>query len=329
MKKIFTLIASMTVSATVVGQTILLAGTSSLVTHPGQGAGGKDVSATQVGLGATLYGTGQNRTTGAWLASKITVPANGWVIDSLITYGYQTGSSLVSTFTGLYCYVGQDSMSLPSSSVVIGSKSVNAQSATSWTGIYRTTTETPPFIETNRPIMKIKSNLTGVIPAGTYWVTWNATGSLASGPWNPPVTVLNTISTGSNSYQYTATSGLWATTKDGTVTTVEMPFKLYGKIGVPTGVKEQSLVNAVSIAPNPISGSATVKIILEQNVSVNANDLSFLVYDQLGREVMNYSSIPSTTFMIEKGNLASGNYIYKVMNNKDQSTLKTGKIIFQ
>ena len=94
-------------------------------------------------------------------------------------------------------------------------------------------------------------------------------------------------------------------------------------------VKEQSLVNAVSIAPNPISGSATVKIILEQNVSVNANDLSFLVYDQLGREVMNYSSIPSTTFMIEKGNLASGNYIYKVMNNKDQSTLKTGKIIFQ
>jgi hypothetical protein len=244
------------------------------------------------------------------MASKITVPASGWYIDSLITYGYQTGSGTVSTMTGLYCYVSLDSMSRPSSSVVIGSKSTNALVTSNWTNIYRTTTDAGPFVETNRPIMKTKSNLTGTIPAGTHWVIWNATGSLASGPWNPPSTVLGTLGTGTNSYQYVPTSTVnpWVASKDGTVS-IEMPFKLWGKISTPTGAKEQALVNSVSFAPNPIVNVATVNIDLQQNAGIDFNDLNFVVYDQLGREVMKYSDISSSTFNIEKGNLAAGIYI--------------------
>ncbi|MDO9000397.1 MAG: T9SS type A sorting domain-containing protein [Bacteroidota bacterium] len=330
MKKIFTLIAAITFTGVAVGQTILLANTYSLVTHPGQGAAGKDVSATQTSLGATLYGSGQNRNTGYWMASKIVVPASGWYIDSLITYGYQTGSGTVSTMTGLYCYISADSSSRPSSTVVIGSKSVNALLTSNWTNIYRTPNDAGPFVETDRPIMKTKSNLTGTIPPGTHWVVWSATGSLGSGPWNPPSTVLGSLATGTNSYQYVPTGTLvgWNGTKDGT-SQIEMPFKLWGKISTPTGLKEEVLVSSVSIAPNPVFNSATVKIELEKTAGINVSDLSFMVYDQLGREVMNYSNISSSTFNIEKGNLAVGNYFYKVINKNDQASLKTGKIIFQ
>lgn len=330
MKKLFTFIAAIAFTCNSIGQITLLANTYSLITHPGQGAAGKDVSATQVSLGATLFGSGQNRATGYWIASKITVPSPGWYIDSLITYGYQTGSGTVSTMTGLYCYVSLDSMSRPSSSVVIGSQSTNALMTSNWSNIYRTTTDAGPFVETDRAIMKTKSNLTGTIPPGTHWVIWNATGSLASGPWNPPSTVLGTLGTGTNSYQYVPTGTLvgWNATKDGTVQ-IEMPFKLWGKIANPTDVKDKTFINAVSIAPNPINNSATVNIELDQNAGINFKDLVFNVYDQLGREVMKYSGISSSTFTIEKGNLAPGSYFYKLISSKDQAILKSGKLIIE
>ncbi len=328
MKKIFTLISAVVLSGFVTGQTLLV-NTASLVTHPGAGPSGMNVSATQAALSATLIGSGQNRALGYWMSSKIVVPATGWVIDSLITYGYQTNSGLSSSFTGLYCYIGADSSSRPSSTVVIGSKSVNAMLTSTFSGIYRTPNDVAPFTDVARPIMKIKSTLTGSLSPGTYWVTWNATGSLASGPWNPPATVLGnlTTGTGTSDFQYipTATpSPSWAPIIDGT-SAQGMPFKLYGQGATITGVKEQSKTISVSVGPNPMSNEATVTI----EGTTNVSDLSFMVYDQLGREVMNNTSISSNSFTIEKGNLATGNYIYKLSNKKDNSTIKAGKLIIQ
>ena len=34
------------------------------------------------------------------------------------------------------------------------------------------------------------------LPAGQYWVQWGMTGSLASGPWCPPVTISGQAVTG-------------------------------------------------------------------------------------------------------------------------------------
>ncbi|MBA3682342.1 MAG: T9SS type A sorting domain-containing protein [Bacteroidetes bacterium] len=329
MKKIFTLLATFMVAVSANSQTLLI-NNSSLTTHPGAGPSGTDVSATQTALGATLFGSGQNRATGYWMASKIIVPASGWMIDSLITYGYQTGSSLVSTFTGLYCYIGADSSSKPSSTVVIGSKTTNAMVSSVFSGIYRLPNETAPFTNTTRPIMKIKSTLTGSLSAGTYWVTWNATGSLASGPWNPPITVLGNLNTGTGTSDFqfvpTATpSPVWSPVMDGT-SPQGLPFKLYGQGIAITGVKEQALVTSVSVGPNPMSNEAVVTI---DAAGTNLSDLSFVVFDQLGRQVMTNNSITSSSFTIEKGNLATGNYIYKLSNKKDNSTLKAGKLIIQ
>jgi hypothetical protein len=108
-----------------------------------------------------------------------------------------------------------------------------------------------------------------------------------------------------------------------------MPFKLWGKISTPTGAKEQVLVNSVSFAPNPFNSVAKVTIELEKNAGINFNDLNFVAYDQLGREVMKYTNIASSTFNIERGNLAAGNYLYKVINTKDTHTLKSGKLIIE
>lgn len=316
------------IAAAVNGQTLLV-NTASLVTHPGQGPSGMNVSATQTALGATLYGSGQNRTTGYWMSSKIVVPASGWVIDSLITYGYQTGSSLVSTFTGLYCYIGADSSSKPSSTVVIGSKTTNALVSSTFSGIYRLPNATAPFTDATRPIMKIKSTLTGSLSGGTYWVTWNATGSLASGPWNPPATVLGNLvtGTGSSDFQFVPTATpvpAWSPVMDGT-SAQGLPFKLYGQGVTVTGLKAQSNAVGVTVGPNPMTNEATVTI----EGTTNVSDLIFSVYDQLGRQVMNNTSLTSNSFTIEKGNLATGNYIYKLSNKKDNSTLKAGKLIIQ
>lgn len=322
MKKIFTLISAVAFSGAVMGQT-WLAGSSQLVTHAGQGPSGSNVSSTQTSLGATLYGSNQNHGGGFWIASRISVPAGGWMLDSLITYGYQTGSSTVSTFTASYAYICADSSSRPSSTIIVGSNSTNIMTQTSWSGIYRATTDTPPFTETNRPIMRIKSILTGSVSPGNYWVVWDASGSLASGPWCPPVTTLASLSTGTNSYQYNGTG--WIQSMDGT-STLDMPFKLYGQGATVTTIKEQSKAISVTVGPNPMSNEATVTI---NAAGTNLAELSFKVYDQLGREVMNNTSITSSSFTIEKGNLATGNYIYKLSNKKDNSTLKAGKLIIQ
>ncbi len=320
MKKIFTLVAAL---AATFASTAQISSNYSLVTGPTAGFGGAPVSALQSGtLALGLFGFGQNHTTNYWMAEKITVPASGWIIDSLVTYGYQTGSTTVSTMTGHYCYITKDSSSTPSYTLAIGSRTNNAMVYSAFSGIYRAI-ETS-LLDNNRPIMKLKSNLSGTLPAGTYWVCWGATGSLSSGPWCPPVTILSVASTGA-AMQLAATS--WTPAIDGT-NTQGAPYKLYGKIN--TGLNSTpSLLSSVELFPNPVVSSATVKIELAQNSGLSISDVSLVVFDQLGREVMNYPNISSSTFTIERGELAAGSYIYKVLNKNNGSVLKTEKLVIQ
>jgi len=142
MKKIFTCITALLFSGVVFSQTALVNQTL-MITHPGQGLGGLDASACQVGLGATLYGAGNQQSLNHWVAEKIIVPGSGWMTDSLVTYGYQTGSGSTSSFTDLYCYISKDSSAVPSHSFVGGNISGPAGSFyTTFTNIFRTPNET-------------------------------------------------------------------------------------------------------------------------------------------------------------------------------------------
>lgn len=325
MKKIFTCITALFFSGVVFSQTALVNQTL-MITHPGQGLSGLDASATQVGLGATLYGAGNQQALNHWVAEKIIVPGSGWVTDSLITYGYQTGSGTTSTFNGLYCYIAKDSSAVPSNSFVSGNKSSNTFVSTNFTNIFRTPNETTSLTDGQRPIMKLKATLSSTLSGGTYWVVWATTGSGSSGPWIPPVTKLGMLQTG-NAVQST-TAGIWNPCVDGS-NTLGMPFKLYGQ-GVTTTsmADENSAVNEISIAPNPVVTNATVRIELSLQSGLKIDDVAFRVYDQLGREVLNYNNI-SLAFDIERGTLSSGTYLYKVINKSNGTSINSGKLIFQ
>lgn len=327
MKKIYTIIAALGLTLGVNAQSPLV-NKSQLVNFPGAGSGGANASATETGLGFTLYGAGmQNGTTNNWIAEKFTVPASGWTIDSLICYGYQTGSTLVSTFTGLFSYISADSSGFPKSTPVLGNKSTSSLIGSTFSNIYRTPDTTASgLLNTQRPIMKLKSNISGNLTAGSYWVVWNATGSLASGPWCPPVTIKGVTNTG-NAMQYLGASSSWTTMTSGGFAQ-GAPYMLYGKIT--TSVKETvASSNQINIVPSPMVTLANVNINLAENSGVNLSDLSFVIMDVTGKEIMNNSNITSNSFVIERGDMAAGTYIYKVINKNDGAVLKSDKLVIQ
>lgn len=66
---------------------------------------------------------------------------------------------------------------------------------------------------------------------GTYWITYMLDGTLASGPWVPPITVLNDLNTG-NAIQFQA--GAWAVLCGLSCTGI--PFRLHGSGQTPYSV---------------------------------------------------------------------------------------------
>jgi len=329
MKKLFTLISAITFTAAV-AQTPLM-DRAQLITHPTGGAGGLAASATETAIGMTLYGAGMQNgaTTNNWVCESITVPAGGWIIDSLIAYGYQTGSPITSSFTGLFAIICADSSGFPQAGTpILGSKTVSSLVGNTFSGIYRTPDDSPTgLLNTQRPIMKLKSNISGnLLTAGTYWIMWNATGSLASGPWCPPRTIKNTAVTGA-ALQYLGTSMTYTNLLSGG-NNQGAPYKLYGKLA--TSVNETEIsVNEVSIAPSPMVSSASVNIKLAANSDITLKDLSFVMYDVTGKAVLNNSNINNSTFSIERGDLSAGTYLYSVINKSNGNSLKTGKLIIQ
>jgi len=109
--------------------------------------------------------------------------------------------------------------------VVWGDTTTNVLSSTTWSKHYRVTDTT--LTTTNRPIMTAVAAVNTILPAGTYWVDWQIGGTLASGPWVPPVTILGQTTTG-NSLQYT-TTGWAALTDSGTLTPQGLPFIIEGQ----------------------------------------------------------------------------------------------------
>jgi hypothetical protein len=72
-----------------------------IVNSPGTGSGGADESILQFNLGMGTYGFGMQQSAGNSVADDFTVTGN-WNIESFEFFGYQTGSSTTSTFTGVF-----------------------------------------------------------------------------------------------------------------------------------------------------------------------------------------------------------------------------------
>lgn len=211
-----------------IGSKAVLADNGPLVTHPGGGAGGADASALQTTLGMNTLGAGAQQSLGYSVADDFLIAAAGWDIDHITCYAYQTGSSTTSTLTGLYLRIW-DGEPGAGGSIIWGDMTTNRMTTTGWTNIYRVT-DTTLTTATTRPIMFATADLSATpisLTTGSYWLDFAFTGSLASGPWAPPITILGQTTTG-NSKQYTTA---WAALTDtGTLTPQGMPFLIEGNV---------------------------------------------------------------------------------------------------
>jgi subtilisin-like proprotein convertase family protein len=200
-----------------------------LVNFPGGGAGGADESRLQsASLSMTTLGFGHQVLNNNWIADDFTVSdAGGWTVDSATFFAYQTNSTTASTMTTVNWILYNGDPSAGGTVITSGS----GLQSTAWANIYRTTETTIGV--TNRPIMATTVNMGGLpLAAGTYWLAWQTDGTLASGPWAPPITINGQAVTG-NGLQSLGGTAAWAPANDGGTGTPRQgfPFILEGTVG--------------------------------------------------------------------------------------------------
>jgi hypothetical protein len=201
------------------------------VTHPGGGAGGADASAVQTALGNSTFGFGHAVTSGFRMADDFTVPAGGWTIDQITFFAYQTGSTTTSTINAVNLRIWDGPPNDPGSMVVFGDTTTNRLTSSIFSNIYRVTDTT--LTNNQRPVMADVAAVGVFLPAGTYWVDWQTGGTLTSGPWAPPVTILGqTGKPGANGLQYNPTTSTWDPAIDtGANAPQDLPFIVEGTAG--------------------------------------------------------------------------------------------------
>lgn len=179
-----------------------------LVTHPGAGAGGADASATQTALGNSIFGFGASVSSGRRVADDFVVPAGGWTLSNITLYAYQTGSTTTSTIDHINLRIWNGVPGGGGSTVVFGDDSTNVLTGSSWSNDYRVTDTA--LTGATRPIMANTVQVNTTLPEGTYWLDWQVGGTLASGPWAPPVTILgSTQKPGANGLQWDPGASTW------------------------------------------------------------------------------------------------------------------------
>ena len=200
-----------------------------LVNLPGGGFGGADASVLETALGLSSYGFGNQTSAGYWIADDFVVnPGEIWNITQFTFYAYQTGSTTTSTITGGYVriYSGDP---YSGGTVIWGDETTNRLLSSDFTGIYRSIDTDP--LASNRPIMDVVCETPGLqLSEGTYWVAWQVDGSLASGPWAPPISIAGVATTG-NAQQYTTA---WGGAYSGTIYQQGFPFLVDGTIQPPS-----------------------------------------------------------------------------------------------
>jgi hypothetical protein len=290
------------------------------------GSGGSNVSSLHDGM--TTYGAGHALSTLYRVADDIIIGANTtWTIDTLVFYGYQTGSGNVSSIDHVNVRIWDGPPGAPSN-IVWGDSTTNLLITSEFSGTYRTgdvgNAACAPATCIDRPIMRNAAQVGTTLTTGTYWIDWQTGGALASGPWAPPINLGAGATTTGNAKQYNPTTALWVDLADGALTAEfqGLPFLVVGNIT--TGLSEVSAQNSVSVYPNPVANKGTVSI----KFPVSREDnITFTVYNVIGEEMLKMENIATQQFEFNRGNLQNGIYIYEL--KKGNSTLKNGKLIIQ
>lgn len=232
-----------------------------LITHPGGGAGGADASALETAIGLSTYGFGHALATGFRVADEFTVTAPaGWQVDSFIFYAYQTGSTTTSTINNVNFRIW-DGAPNAGGTIIFGDTTTNRLASTTWPNLYRVIDTT--LSATNRPVMANTATAGLVLPPGTYWVDWQTGGTLGSGPWAPPISILGTTTTG-NGLQYDPTAMTWGSAIDAGSGAVQgFPFMVIGSAG-----GSPSIALTKTVGTDPTSCATTTSISVDYGSTV-------------------------------------------------------------
>ncbi|HTF06156.1 MAG TPA: T9SS type A sorting domain-containing protein [Bacteroidia bacterium] len=200
-----------------------------VVNRTGTGFGGADESVlytTTFGMGTIGFGHQSNLFNR--VADDFTSTDCAWRIDSIVFFSYQTGSSTTSTFTGVNFRVWDSIPDAVGSNVVYGDTTTNRMTRSVFAGAYRITETTTG--NNTRPIMRNVCTTPGLlVTAGTFWIDWATTGSLASGPWANPRVPFNQAVTGNGRQRI---GSVWNNALDGGTGTPAQgfPFIIYGTV---------------------------------------------------------------------------------------------------
>lgn len=234
---------------------------------PGGGPDSADGSILQTSLGLNVLGFAHQQSANFRVADDFVIPAGQtWTIQDAVFYAYQTGSTTTSTITGVNVRIwnGQPGVG----TVIFGDTVTNRMSATTWSNCYRYSDTNPG---TTRPLMRQTVTLGVTLGEGHYWIDWQSSGSLASGPWVPPITITGQASTG-DALQYG--SGAWNPIIDnGTAQTPQgLPFLLNGTMGT---LQTKSL--------KIVQNNDQVKVFNTTAYTTGSYKISFMVYIPSGK----------------------------------------------
>jgi len=194
-------------------------------------------------LPATTFGFGAQTTAANAVADDFTVTGAGWNVSSLDFFGYQTGSTSFTFQAATWSIV---SGTINGSVVASGTTAVTNGGRVG----YRVTDTT--LADTQRGIYRANADIADlVLGAGHYWLTWSLTGSLASGPWQPPTSDART----GNAMQSVASGPFVTLEEAGSGLSVELPFAINGST-VTTAVPEPSTYALMLLGGLAVAGVA-------------------------------------------------------------------------
>lgn len=171
-------------------------------------------------VGGTLLGAGAQASIPNLVADDFAVAGPGWNVESLSFFSYQSFAGSTYTFTGV-------NWSVISGDVNTGTVVASGSTAATNGGLQGYRVSATTLTNTDRAIFRVNLDVTDFnLAAGNYWMRWGLTGSLASGPWQPP-TANGAVG---NARQSLANAAFNPIVDAGDTFGVELPFIIQGSV---------------------------------------------------------------------------------------------------
>lgn len=183
------------------------------------------------------FGFGAQTTANNAVAEDFTVTGPGWNVTSLNFYGYQTNST---------AFTFQDATwSVVSGDVNTGTVLFSGTTAVTSGGLVGYRVQDTTLTNTQRGIYEVRVDVPDFsLGAGTYWLRWSLTGTLASGPWQPPTS----DSAIGNAAQSQAGAAFATLVEAGSGLNVSLPFQVIGAPVPEPGTYALMLAGGVAVA---------------------------------------------------------------------------------